>query len=104
MTIVDLPGEFLCACNDKDVIMLMRGILTETLTVITQKTYKKYVTVERGQKVLYVKVQKAFYGIIRSVLQFNRKLKEYLEKAGFIINPNDLCITNKMVNGSQMVT
>ena len=56
MAIVDLPGTFLHAKNDQDVIMSLKGRLAELMTLIAPQTYRKYVTVERGEKVLYVKV------------------------------------------------
>ena len=39
----------------------------------------------------------------KSTLLFFRKLREDLEKAGFIVNPYNPCTANKMVIGSQMV-
>ena len=82
VTIVDLPGAFLYAENDQDVIMFMRGRLAELMTMIAPQMYRKYVTIEKGQKVLYVKVQKSLYG--------------------FEVNPYDPCIANKVINGKQM--
>ena len=41
--------------------------------------------------------------MLRSALLFYKKLRSELEKMGFVINPYDPCVANKMVNGSQML-
>jgi hypothetical protein len=65
--------------------------------------YRKYITIDRkGKAILYVKMQKAIYGLLRSALLFYRKLVADLESTGFIINPYDPCIANKVINGEQM--
>ena len=102
VAIVDLPGAFLNAENDQNVIMFMRGRLTELMSLVASQTYQKYVTVEMGQRVLYVKVQKAFCGMLKSVLLFNKKLRGNLESIGFEINSYDPCVANKVINGQQM--
>ena len=52
--------------------------------------------------ILYVKMQKALYGLLRSALLFYRKLVADLKSDGFVLNPYDLCVANKAVNGKQM--
>jgi hypothetical protein len=43
--------------------------------------YRKYVMVDRkGMKILYVKLQKALYGLMRLSLLFYRKLRKEFEK------------------------
>ena len=49
-----LPGAFLHADNDQDVIMFMQGRLAELMSLIAQQTYQKFITVEKGQKVLSI--------------------------------------------------
>jgi hypothetical protein len=39
---------------------------------------------------------------MRSALLFYRKLVANLESDGFVLNPYDLCVANKVVNGKQM--
>jgi hypothetical protein len=64
-----------------------------------------YVYVGPGNKaVLYVKLQKALYGCLRSALLFYLKLLGDLEANGFTLNPYDPCVANKMVNGKQFTT
>jgi hypothetical protein len=64
--------------------------------------YRKYVYVRPDNKsVLYVKVQKALYGCLRSALLFYLKLLGDIEANSFTLNPYNPCVTNKMVNGKQ---
>ena len=99
---VDLPEAFLHAKNDQDVKMFMRGRLAELMSLIVPQTYQRYVTVKKGQKVLYVKVQKALYHMLKSVLLLYKKSRGHLESIGFEINPYDPCIASKVINGQQM--
>ena len=59
-------------------------------------------TVERGQTVLYVELQKALYGMLKSALLFYKKLRHDLESIGFEVNPYDPCVANMMQDGSQL--
>ena len=51
---------------------------------------------------LYVKLLKALYGMLRSALLFYKKLASELVEMGFEINPYDPCVANKTINGCQM--
>ncbi len=51
---------------------------------------------------LYLHLQKALYGMMKSALLFYRKLVSELQEMGFEINPYDPCVANKVVNGTQM--
>ncbi len=59
----------------------------------------------KGTAILYVKMQKALYGLLRSALPllFYKKLVADLESDGFVLNPYDSCLANKVVNGKQMM-
>ena len=65
--------------------------------------YCKYVTYSPNrQAMLYVRLSKALYGILRAALLFYKRLRSNLENMGFKINPYNPCVANKMVNGHQM--
>jgi hypothetical protein len=67
----DVPNAFVNMDIDEDVIMVLKGELAEMMVKID----RRYVTVDRkGTKVLYVKLQKALYGLMRASLLFYRKL------------------------------
>ena len=56
--------------------------------------YQKFVTIENGWAVLYVKSQKALYGCLMSALLFYENMVADLKSRGFIIEPYDPCIAN----------
>ena len=102
VAVVDLPGVFLHADNDQDVIIFMGGRLAELMSLIAPQTYQKNVKIEEGQKVLHVKVQKASYSMLQSAPLLYKKLRGDLESRGFEINPYNPCVANKMVNSKHM--
>jgi hypothetical protein len=69
----DIPGAFLHADCDEDITMILKGCLTELMVQVAPNLYRKYITVDRkNTPVLYVKMQKALYGLLRSALLFYR--------------------------------
>jgi hypothetical protein len=84
----DIPGAFLHADIDKDITMVLKGRLAELMVQVAPNLYRKYITVDRkGTAILYVKMQKALYGLLRSALLFYNKLVADLESDGFVLNP-----------------
>ena len=73
----------------------------DMLTEIDSELYQPYVTYEGKSKVLYVHVLKAIYGMLKSAFLFYKKLRKDLESIGFVVNPYDPCVANRMVNGKQ---
>ena len=103
VAVVNLPGAFLHAENEDDNDMLMKGRLTELMVMAAPQTYRKFITIEKEQRVLYMKVQKAPYAMLKSALLFYQKLCKDLENMGFEVNSYNPCVANKMVNGAQMM-
>jgi hypothetical protein len=102
VAIVDVPGEFLTADMDEEVIMCLRGRLTELMVKTAPNIYRKFISIDnKGNSILYVKLQKALNGCFRSALLFYLKLVKDLETEGYEINPYDPCIANKIVVGTQ---
>ena len=99
---IDIPGAFLHANNDDYVIMKMNGSPAELMVKTDPKFYRKYVTIEKGRKVLYLRLHKALYGMMKSALLFYKKLVRELKEMGFEINPYDPCVANKLVGEKQM--
>ena len=58
-------------------------------------------TIERGRRVLYVRVLKAIYGMIERALRWYDLFSSTLADMGFEINLYDKCTANKVINGSQ---
>ena len=100
----DIPGAFLHSDVDKDITMVLKGRLAELMVQVAPNLYRKNITVDRkGAAILYVKMQKALYGLLRSALLFYNMLMADLESDGFMLNPYDLCVANKVVDGKQMM-
>jgi hypothetical protein len=103
----DIPNAFVQTKldeKDKDghkTIMKIRGPLLEILCEM-DPTYGEYVVMENGNKVLYVHLTRALYGMLISALLFYKKLKKDLISYGFTINPYDPCVANKVVDATQL--
>ncbi len=86
----DIPSTFVNMNMDKNVLMVLKGELAETMMHIAPQTYQKHITVDKkGSAILYVKLQKALYGLMRDSLFFYQKLQKELEENRFVVNPYD---------------
>ena len=93
---IDLPGEFLHALCKQHIIMLLRAYLDEMMVLIQPELYWKHVRYDSKVKaILYVKMNKAMYGMLEITLAFYKKLRKDLEYYGFGVNPYYLCVANK---------
>ena len=62
--------------------------------------HRRFVSTDsKGHMIFYVEIQKALYGIIKSVLLFYLKMAGDLTRAGLKLNPYDPCTMNKIVGG-----
>ena len=75
--------------------------MAELICRLDPKLYRKYIIDENNKKVLYVKLNKALYGTLKAALLFWKLLTKNLKKWGFVTNPYDWCVANKMINGKQ---
>ncbi len=99
----DIPGAFLQADNPDYILMHLNGILAELMVKIAPHMYRTFVTTNaKGKPVLYVQLEKAVYGMMKSALLFYSKLVADITSVGFSINPYDPCVTKKTVNQSHM--
>lgn len=55
-----------------------------------------------GESLLYVRMLKAMYSLLRSVLLFYLRLVANLKAYGFDVNPYDPCVATRIVNGTQL--
>ncbi len=101
----DVPSAFVNTDIDKDMLMVLKGKLATMLLNISLEVYQRYMTADRkGTPVLYVKLQKALYGLMRASLLFYRKLRLELEAYGFEVNPYDPCVANLESPGGKQLT
>ena len=99
----DIPGAFLQADNPDFALTCLAGILAELMVQVAPALYRKKVTTNaKGKAVLYVQLKKAVHGMMTSALLFYRKLVVDLTSLGYVINPYDPCVLNKMINSKQM--
>ena len=67
--------------------MLLEGPLDDLMVKVSPKIYRKYaIMVRKGKPLIYVKIQKAVYGLLLSTLLLHRKLVKDIEVYGFQIN------------------
>ena len=88
--VIDLPGDYLSADMDdkEEVLMVLRDNLAELMALAAPEVYRDHIAVTSdGRTVLYVKLCKALYGCLKSVLLFYRKLWGDLRQQGFVMNP-----------------
>ena len=80
MAVVDIPGAYLSADMDDEVHMVFRGTLAEMVVMANPALYRPFVSYETGKTVLYVQLQKALYGYLKSALLFYKKLVGNIEE------------------------
>ena len=72
------------------------------MVLIQPELNRKHIRYDsKGKAILYVKMNKAMYCMLESLLAFYKKLRKDLEDYGFEANQYDPCVANKMTNGSQ---
>ena len=87
--------------GDDRVIMKVQGILAEMLVQISPETYSEYLITENGKPTLYLIVLKAIYGQLVCSLLWYLHFRKDLESIGFVFNPYDMCVCNRMIEESQ---
>ena len=103
----DIPNAFVqtemptVKDGEERIIMKITGVLVDMLVQLAPEVYGPYVVFERGEKVIYVQVMRAIYGMLQSALLWYKKFRKDLEGHGFKFNPYDPCVANKKIAGSQ---
>jgi hypothetical protein len=76
----DVPSAFVNTDVDEDVLMVLKGELVDMMVQIAPQVYRKYVMVDRkGMPILYLKLQKTLYGLMRASLLLYRKPRKELK-------------------------
>ena len=78
VAVVDIPEAYLSADLDDEVDVVFRGKLSEMMVMDDPALYRTFVSYETGKPVLYVRLQKALYGCLKSALLFYENLLEDL--------------------------
>ena len=96
----DVSGAYLHADMNDYTLLKLEGRSVDIMCRVN-KDYEKFVCYENGKKVLYLQLLKALYGCVKSALLWYDLFSTTLKDMGFVLNPYDECVANKMVNGSQ---
>jgi hypothetical protein len=98
----DKEGAYLHTDMDKTVIMLFEGNMVDYMVqAIPQKSGPHVHTTTKGKNLLYVQLLKALYGCIKSALLWYKLFTSTLKEMGYVINPYNLCVANKLINTKQ---
>jgi hypothetical protein len=98
VAVVDIEGAYLHADIKEEIYMEIEPKLSTILCDMYPNQYNQYLY--NGK--IYVRLLKALYGCIESAKLFNDNLRSAMEANGFISNPYDICVMNKMSNGYQV--
>ena len=80
VAVIDLRNTFLNAYNNERFLMLLKGKLAELMVQIDPQIYWKHIiTSSKGEPMLFVRLSKALYGLLQSVLLFYRILHAEIE-------------------------
>lgn len=92
---IDIEGAYLHVSMEGEVFMLIEPFIASILVEIDPEKYRSFLD-EEGR--LYVQLDKALYGCIESGKLFYLHLNRSLKGMGFVSNPYDDCVFNKVIN------
>ena len=88
--------------GEERIFMKIQGKLVDLMMDLDPQLYGPHIVYENGQKVVYVQILRAIYGMLVSAMLWYEKFRGELEsELGFKFNPYDGCVANRMVNGKQ---
>ncbi|CAJ1959903.1 unnamed protein product [Cylindrotheca closterium] len=96
----DVRGAYLNAKMKDRVIMRISGPEVDIFCDL-DPSLREFVTVVKGKKVLYVQLDRALYGCVKSSMLWYELYSETLMDMGFKLNPYDLCVANCDIDGKQ---
>ena len=83
--------------------MLLHRLFINILVDLAQDVYREFVTTDKkGVKKLVMQCQNALYRTMVASLLYYRKFVKSLTDIGFVLNPYDPCVANKMIGIHQM--
>ena len=84
--------------QDEVIHMVLHCPFAMMLIECDPNLYAPYCHQEKGQPVLYVQLMKGLYRCLWAAIQFWGKLTYQPVQWGFVINPFDPCVANKVMN------
>jgi hypothetical protein len=101
VAVVDIPVAFMQAYMDEESFVRVNGKMAELIVEIDPWMYGPHVTQEGTNVVFFVELLKALYGTLRAARLFWEKVSGQLIVWGFVVNPYDRCMVNKIIIGKQ---
>jgi hypothetical protein len=101
---LDIPNALVqteISLDGDKIIMKIRGQLVDILLELCPGMYNDYVINEGKHKIIYVRMLKALYRMLVSSILYYKKFRKDIESIGFEVNPYDICVANRRVNGKQ---
>jgi hypothetical protein len=83
------------------IIMKIRDQLVDILLELCPGVYDDYVIDEGKNKIMHVRMLNALYGMLISSILYYKKFRKDIESIRFEVNPYDICVANRKVNGKQ---
>ena len=83
------------------ILMKITGVLVDLLVKIAPEVYGPFVVMENGKKVLYVQILMVLYGMLMAALLWYKQFRTDLEEIGFVFNPYEPCVANRLVMSKQ---
>ena len=60
VAVIDVPGAFLHAFMDEDIIMLLKGPVAQMMVHVSPKLYRPFITYDsKGEALLYIRINMA---------------------------------------------
>jgi len=87
--------------SGEKIIIIKRGELVDILLEVSPDIHSKHFVNENGQNVLHIQMMKALYGMMVSSLLYYKKFLKDIESVGLEVNPYDMCVANRIINGRQ---
>ena len=97
---MDVGGAYLHADMNEYTLLKLEEISVEIMCEVNP-AYKKIVCMENNKKILYLRLLKEMYDCVKSALLWYAIFSTTLKDMGFVLNPYDEFVANKMVNGKQ---
>jgi hypothetical protein len=106
IAIVDILNAFIQMVvenNEDKIVMRIRGHMVDVLANVAPRVYGPYVSTDKqGRKQLLVECLNAIYGTMVGSLLYYCKFTRSLKNQGYVMNPYNLCVWNKMIEKKQI--
>jgi hypothetical protein len=106
IAIVDIPNAFIQMVvenNEDKVVMRIRGHMVDVLVKVAPRVYGPYVSTDnQGRKQFLVECLNAIYRAMVASLLYHCKFTRSLKSQGYLMNPYNPCVWNKMIKKKQI--